>query len=106
MGKPTILLIDDDDEDRALLRSIVGETFDVQEAGTIADGLAKMAKGGPTGRSFDLVLLDLSLPDSERENTLARVLAEHPDQPPVIVTGYAEADFVQRMRNAQLYYQE
>lgn len=95
--KPTILLIDDDEEDRLLLRTVLGEHFDLTEAGTIVDGLAKMAKGAPTGRSFDLVLLDLTLPDSDREHTLGRVLAEHPDQPPVIVTGYAQPDFVRRM---------
>jgi len=98
-GKPSILLIDDDEEDRLLLRAALGEAFELTEAGTIVDGLAKMAKGAPTGRSFDLVLLDLTLPDSDRESTLFRVLAEHPDQPPVIVTGYAEPDFVERMSN-------
>lgn len=94
MGKPTILLIDDDEEDRSLMRSALGGVFDLAEAGTIVDGLAKMAQ-----RRFDLVLLDLTLPDSDREHTLGRVLAEHPDQPPVIVTGYAQPDFVHRMSN-------
>lgn len=90
--KPTILLIDDDEEDRALMRAAIGDLFHVEEAGTIVEGLQKMASG-----RYDLVLLDLTLPDSERENTLGRVLAEHPDQPPVIVTGYANPDFVERM---------
>jgi DNA-binding NarL/FixJ family response regulator len=92
--KRTILLIDDDEEDRSLIRSAVGDLFHVEEAGTIADGLAKMAQS-----HYDLVLLDLTLPDSDREHTLGRVLAEHPDQPPVIVTGYSNPDFVQRMIN-------
>jgi DNA-binding NarL/FixJ family response regulator len=92
--RPTILLIDDDEEDRALLRSALWQEFRVEEASTIAEGLAKLAQS-----RFELVLLDLSLPDSERENSLGRVLAEHPDQPAVIVTGYAEPDSVQRMLN-------
>lgn len=97
-GKPSILLIDDDGEDRFLIRSAVGDLFHVEEAGTIAEGLRMMAFGARgDGKGFDLVLLDLTLPDSEREQTLGRVLAEHPDKPPVIVTGYAEPNFVERM---------
>jgi len=92
--KPSILLIDDDEEDRLLLRSALGDVFDLVEVGTIVDGLAMMAQA-----RFDLVLLDLTLPDSDREHTLGRVLAEHPDQPPVIVTGYTQPDFVERMLN-------
>jgi two-component system cell cycle sensor histidine kinase/response regulator CckA len=92
--KPTILLIDDDEEDRLLLRSALSDVFDLVEVGTMLDGLLMLAQA-----RFDLVLLDLTLPDSDREQTLGRVLAEHPDQPPVIVTGYANPDFVQRMGN-------
>jgi len=92
--KPTILLIDDDEEDRLLLRSALGDAFVLVEVGTIVDGLTMMAQA-----RFDLVLLDLTLPDSDREHTLGRILAEHPEQPPVIVTGYANPDFVQRMLN-------
>lgn len=95
MPKPTILLIDDDEEDGLLLRTALGDVFHLVQVGTIAEGLAVMAHA-----KFDLVLLDLTLPDSDREHTLARFLAEHPEQPPVIVSGHANPDFVQRMQNA------
>ena len=89
--KPSLLLIEDDADYRRLIQDWIGEQYEVRTAATIADGLRQM------GAHCELVLLDLSLPDSDREVTLARVLAEHPDKPPVIVTGYDDPTFLGRM---------
>src|SRR5207302_7942174 len=91
--KPTILLIEDEPAYRAMIAAAIGDQFQVEEASTIAEGLARMARH----QHYDLVLLDLTLPDSARENTLRTVLEEHPEHPPVIVTGYDDTAFVQRM---------
>jgi DNA-binding NarL/FixJ family response regulator len=89
--KPSLLLIEDDADYRRLIQDVIGDQYEVRTAGTIAEGLKEM------GEHCDLVLLDLSLPDSDREATLARVLAEHPDKPPIIVTGHDDPTFLGRM---------
>ena len=60
-----VLLVEDSRTDAELMESMLGHSqaarFDVTVAGTLADGLAWLAR-----RSPDIILLDLTLPDSER----------------------------------------
>ena len=60
-----VLVVDDHAPTRALIRTVLeaekGQTFEVLEAGTGTDCLKTMDKNGP----FDLVLLDVNLPDME-----------------------------------------
>lgn len=42
------------------------------------------------GGDFDVVLLDLSLPDSEGLDTVSRVVSEFPEAPVIVVTGNAD----------------
>lgn len=86
-------MIEDDPEYRWLLRRLIGDCFVIEEANCITAGLRMMARLP----CFDLVLLDLSLPDSNREHTLARVIEEHPDQAPIILSGYEQPAFISRM---------
>ena len=85
IGKETIrlLLIEDDSEDILLLREMLAEartssnsaiTYELECAQSLSVGLPCLGKS-----IFDLVLLDLSLPDSQGLDTLVRVHREAPE---------------------------
>ncbi|GAG39553.1 unnamed protein product, partial [marine sediment metagenome] len=61
--------------------------FVVKSAGTLAEGLDTLA-----GHSFDLVLLDLGLPDSEGLHTVDRAYKACPHIPIVVLTGLADEE--------------
>jgi DNA-binding response OmpR family regulator len=86
-----VLLIEDDALDRSLFRRTLAKTrADVVCAGTLEEGLARLRAGG-----FDLVVSDLGLPDSEWDETYARLRAASADVPVVLITGHQ--DFVDRL---------
>lgn len=86
MEDENILLIEDNPSDAALveiaLQRETSHRFRVQHAQTLAEGLADLGKF-----HYDLVLLDLNLPDSTGAQTFERVLAQAPETPVVILTG-------------------
>ncbi len=73
-NKSTIraLLVEDDDADALLLRQLVAEIpgikIDLAHVGRLADAIARLAE-----RQFDIVLLDLGLPDSKGVQTFVRL---------------------------------
>jgi len=82
-----ILLIDDDQSycrlvKMALSRAGQPARFAVETAGSLAEGLNYL-----NSRSFDLVLLDLGLPDSFGLETFDRVYSACPHIPVVMLTG-------------------
>ena len=85
-----VLLIEDSRTDAELYGSLLERSptarFDVTVAGTLADGLGHLAR-----RHADVVLLDLTLPDSEGLATYRSVRNRNPDVPVVVVTGLSEA---------------
>lgn len=93
MSKPRLLLIDDELPYCELMQSRLGADYEIVVAHSISEGLKAVKEQGP----FDLVLLDLILPDSDRETTLPRYLAHFPAQPPIILSGFAEPNFINRM---------
>ena len=82
----TLLLIEDNPGDTRLIREALSEargtTFELVCADRLSSGLGYLARGG-----IDLVLLDLSLPDSQGLNTFARVHTEAPTVPIVVLSG-------------------
>jgi DNA-binding response OmpR family regulator len=72
-----VLLIDDD----AALARLVGEYlagagFGVEHCADGATGLAALRRAAATGRSFDLLILDLMLPDTDGLELCRRLRAE------------------------------
>ena len=90
-----ILLVEDNPGDARLIREMLAEVrgvaFDVQRGDRLSTSLERLAEGG-----IDLVLLDLSLPDSQGLDTFARVYAQAPDVPIVLLTGLDDADLAVR----------
>jgi diguanylate cyclase (GGDEF)-like protein len=81
-----VLLIEDDPEDADLLQAMLFERetgwCEVTWANRLQQGLTRLA-----AYHFDLVLLDLSLPDGQGLETFARVHAQAPEVPIVVLSG-------------------
>lgn len=81
-----VLLIEDNEDDVTLIREMLSENEDMKVeldwADRLSTGLAELARG-----KIELVLLDLSLPDSQGLDTFAAVQAQAQDLPIVVLTG-------------------
>ena len=81
-----VLLVEDQPGDAMLvsiaLRECVSTEFLVTHVATLAEALQKLAAQG-----FDVVLLDLSLPDSSGLDTVTKLLTVVPTMPVVVMTG-------------------
>jgi DNA-binding NtrC family response regulator len=83
-SKGSILIVDDEQEIRESLEQLLKiEGYRAESAPTAEEGLKK-AEGGV----FDLVLLDISLPDSSGLEVLKSLKAENPHLPVIMVTAY------------------
>src|SRR5215204_3738572 len=82
----SILLVEDDPTDTRLLLSLLDHAdvcdYQLHVVGTAADAERALVE-----RSFDVVLLDLSLPDCDGLVSVERVLARSPATPVVVLTG-------------------
>ena len=87
MSRPKILCIDDEDSPRESLRHILKDRYQVATAATGQAGLTALQTTGP----FDLVLLDMMLPDFNGLDLLARIRKEMPATPMVMVTAISES---------------
>ena len=86
IAKPKVLLIEDSPGDARLLRVFLAEApgagFDLEHVDLLSTGLNRLAQGG-----IDLVLLDLSLPDSLGLETFAKAHAGAPQVPIIVLSG-------------------
>jgi PAS domain S-box-containing protein len=84
-----VLLIEDNPGDVRLIREMVAQTetrdIGIESAESLSAGLDHLTTGG-----FDVVLLDLGLPDSQGLATLGRLYARVPDIPIVVLTGHGD----------------
>ena len=82
----TVLLIEDNDGDARLIREMLqdapGAHFHLEWADRLTTGLERLSRGG-----VDVVLLDLSLPESQGLDSFLRVHAQAPRIPVVVLTG-------------------
>ncbi len=95
-ARPTrLLLIEDNPGDVLLIRECLRDARKgpllVEDADCLAHGLETLARG-----ATDLVLLDLSLPDSRGLETLAAVRASAPAVPIVVLTGWNDEEIAVR----------
>ena len=82
-----ILMVDDDPDDcrmveQVLKKSLQTTEFTIETAQGLADGLVRLKN-----HSFDLVLLDLGLPDSSGIETVRELCGVNPNVPIVVLTG-------------------
>src|ERR1700685_3090591 len=88
MSKGSILVVDDESEIREGLELLLAsEGYGVSSAGTGASGLAKLEE-----HPFDLVLLDVSLPDCNGLDLLREIRRRDPNLSVVLITAYGSVD--------------
>lgn len=85
------LVIEDERADIAIVRESLANTCSgssqIAYATSLAEGIERLAAGG-----IDIVLLDLSLPDSDGDVTLAKVREVDPEMPILVIAGTARED--------------
>jgi len=88
MSKGSILVVDDESEIREGLEMLLAsEGYGVSSAGTGASGLAKLEE-----HPFDLLLLDVSLPDRNGIDLLREIRLRDPQLSVVLITAYGSID--------------
>ena len=86
----TLLLIDDDDDVRRFMAATLTDFgHSVVEAANGAEGLRRFAEATP-----DLVVLDFVMPGMSGAEVAERILAGHPDQRILFVSGYSETEAI------------
>jgi PAS domain S-box-containing protein len=87
--KIRILLIEDNPGDARLLRELLaakdGASFDLEHEDRLSTALARLAQG-----DIDVILLDLSLPDSQGLDGLNKICAQAPKVPIVVLSGLSD----------------
>ena len=86
-GQIHILLVDDDPQDRRLVEVILAKSYapgqySVQTASTLSEVTQYLSQG-----DYDVVLLDLNLPDSSGINTVQEVHSVNSDAIIIVLTG-------------------
>ncbi len=78
-GRPRILHVEDDADVRQVLAAMLQGTADIVAAVDLKAARAELAKSG-----FDLVVLDVSLPDGNGLDLLSQINQQHPPVPVMI----------------------
>jgi len=82
MGPSSVLLVEDDDRVRGLLRAFLENDYEILEARDAATATAICRSRAPGA-----VLLDLRLPDDDGLGLLERLRAHTPRLPVIVLTG-------------------
>ncbi len=81
-----VLLIEDNPGDAQLIKEMLAEArgivFDLKCAEKLSTGLERISMGG-----IDVILLDLSLPDSQGFETFVKVYSQIPNMPVIVLSG-------------------
>jgi PAS domain S-box-containing protein len=84
-----VLLVDDNPGDVRLIREMLAEAWDVvfsvESTGSLSAALGHLRQ-----RPVDLILLDLSLPDSQGLDTFMKVYTQTPEVPIVVFSGFPD----------------
>ncbi len=87
----TVLLIEDNEADarliREMLREAPGPAFRLEHVDRLTAGLERLAAGG-----VDVIVLDLSLPESQGLDSFFGVHARAPTVPTVVLTGFQDEE--------------
>lgn len=86
-----ILLVDDHSIVRAGLRSLIDLESDMRVEGEAASGFEALQK--VRNETYDIVVLDISMPDKNGVDTLHDLKHVAPDLPVLILSGYAEQQY-------------
>ena len=88
-----LLIVDDHEVVRSGLKSMLADT-DIKVAAEAATGEAGVRLA--TRQKFDVVLLDVRMPEGDGLSVLGRIKAERPDQPVLMFSNYDNPTYVAR----------
>jgi len=89
----TILVVEDNMGDYLLIKDYLFEKFtlpEVMHAKKFAEAKSFVTE---SGKIFDVILLDLTLPDKNGEGLIAEMVELTPDTPVIVLTGYGDLEF-------------
>jgi two-component system response regulator HydG len=93
LQKTLILVVDDSFDDRETLKSILEERgYSVVTAATGGEALARVKE-----KRFDIIFLDVKLPDIDGVDFFEQVKAMDPEVAVIMMTGYSETELMQRV---------
>ena len=88
----TILVVEDNPGDFILIEEYITEKIPHAEI-INANSLSETKKIIESKKAFDIVLLDLSLPDSSKNNSIKKVLSFIKEIPVIVLTGFSDSNF-------------
>ncbi|PYI78298.1 MAG: transcriptional regulator [Verrucomicrobia bacterium] len=92
-GQPTVLVVDDDESLQNLFKLFLKKIgFSRVVVGSVKEAIAALEK-----QKFDLVFLDLKLPDGPADDVYDFIKREQPDCPVIVITGYPDSEMLDRI---------
>src|SRR5437870_4262575 len=92
-GQPTVLVVDDDESLQNLFKLFLKKIgFSRVVVGTVKEALTALDK-----QKFDLIFLDLKLPDGPADDVDDAIRQDQPGCPIIIITGYPDSAMLDRM---------
>ena len=92
-GQPTVLVVDDDESLQNLFKLFLKKIgFSRVVVGTVREALAALDK-----QKFDLIFLDLKLPDGPADDVYDQAKKEQPECPIIVITGYPDSEMLDRI---------
>ena len=92
-GQPTVLVVDNDSGLRDLFRAFLKKIgFSRVVVGTAKEAIISLGK-----QKFDLMFLDLKLPDAPGDQVFKTAKQIDPDLNVIVVTGYPDSEILDRM---------
>ena len=91
MRRSRILVADDEEMIRTIIRLVLEDTYDIVEAADGEEAWQKFTNASPT---LDLVVMDLTMPRLDGQTLLQQMLARYPNTPIILLTG--RLDYAQK----------
>jgi len=87
----SVLIVEDDNLYRKELEKRLGSRYFVHAVDTLSEAIKVFATV-----AFNAVLLDIGLPDTHTDDTVARMKKEYPDCAIVVLSGYEDPERIKR----------
>jgi DNA-binding NtrC family response regulator len=87
-SRPKVLIVDDEERFRTTLRKLLAvREIDATDVGSARDAFSEMEKN-----PYDVILLDVKMPEMNGIEALGKIKQEYPEVEVIILTGHASVD--------------